>query len=289
MYAIGGRDNTGHILNTGEKYDPVLNQWTTIAAMSHARVGFGLLSVDDKIYALGGSNDMSDPLTSVEEYNIYTNTWRSIPDMNLKRAWSTYAVANKRLYVMGGGVMGKLYEAVECYDPKSEIWTSVAPMKERRFDARSAGYGDSIWVFGGLRRLECPSVMQHGSGMKFCGTEMYSVAGKSWSHMNQASQGMCAMTEMSHIDAVLSQGDELYVVGDLDIAGTFHCIRAFQVPTTRYQLGSRWRGVIHNHPPNQRGMQASFMKLSNARIFDLLFSQNKLTYSDIHGQNIART
>ncbi len=41
--------------------------------MQHARVGFGLLVIDNKIYALGGSNDMSDPLVSAEEYNIYTN------------------------------------------------------------------------------------------------------------------------------------------------------------------------------------------------------------------------
>ncbi len=41
--------------------------------MQHARVGFGLCVIDNKIYALGGSNDMSDPLTSVEEFNIYTS------------------------------------------------------------------------------------------------------------------------------------------------------------------------------------------------------------------------
>ncbi len=53
--------------------------------------------------------------------------------MNLKRAWSAYAVANKKLYVIGGGSLGKLYEAVECFDPRSETWMSVAPLKERRF------------------------------------------------------------------------------------------------------------------------------------------------------------
>ena len=75
LYAIGGRDNTGRILNTGECYDPGTNTWTAIAPMQHARVGFGLVVIDNKIYALGGSNDMSDPLVSGEEYNIYTDKY----------------------------------------------------------------------------------------------------------------------------------------------------------------------------------------------------------------------
>ena len=73
LYAIGGRDNDCTILNSGEKYDPVTNTWTPIAPMEHARVGFGLVAIDDSIYALGGSNDMTDPLTSMEVYNIFTN------------------------------------------------------------------------------------------------------------------------------------------------------------------------------------------------------------------------
>ena len=75
LYAIGGRDKTGRILNTGECYDPGTNTWTAIAPMQHARVGFGLVVIDNKIYALGGSNDMSDPLVSGEEYNIYTDKY----------------------------------------------------------------------------------------------------------------------------------------------------------------------------------------------------------------------
>ncbi len=43
-----------------------------------------------------------------------------------------------------------------------------------RFDARAIGFGDDLYVFGGLRRLECPSAYHTGSGMKFCYTEVYS-------------------------------------------------------------------------------------------------------------------
>jgi N-acetylneuraminic acid mutarotase len=69
LYACGGRDQNCLILNTCEKYDPLTNKWTELPRMNHARVGFGLVAIDDNIYAIGGSNDMTEPLTSVEGYH----------------------------------------------------------------------------------------------------------------------------------------------------------------------------------------------------------------------------
>ena len=267
LYAIGGRDNNGRILNTGERYDPTTDTWSHIEPMFHARVGFGLVTINDRIYAIGGSNDMSDPLTSIEEYSIYKNKWRPLPDMNLKRAWSAYAVANKKIYVIAGGIMGKLYEAAECFDPRSETWASVAPMKERRFDARAIGLGDSIYVFGGLRRLECPSAMHSGTGMKFCGTEVYSTEHKIWEPQRR-DLGMCTMTETSHIDSVALYKDEIIIVGDLDVGGTYNCVRAYRPAT------NTWRGITQNHPSFQRGMQACMLKIANSVIVRHRWSQH---------------
>ncbi len=51
----------------------------------------------------------------------------------------------------------------------------IACVFHYRFDARAIGFGDDIYVFGGLRRLECPSAMHTGTGMKFCGTEVSAI------------------------------------------------------------------------------------------------------------------
>ena len=273
MYAVGGKDNKGTILNSGEKYDPMQNSWTDIPPMAHARVGFGLVAIDDKLYAVGGSNDMSDPLTSIEEYDVYQNKWRPLPDMNFKRAWSAFAACNKKIYVMGGGVMGKLYEAVECYDPKSETWTSMVPMKERRFDARAIGFGSEIFVFGGLRRLECPSARQV-SGMKFCSTEVFHTERKEWVAVNRDS-GMCTMTDMSHIDSVAQAGGEIFLIGELYMGGLYNSIRAYNPAT------NTWRGVVQNHPSCQKGMQGCILRIPTAVVYELMWVQNKLSYKEI--------
>ena len=39
----------------------------------------------------------------------------------------------KKIYAMGGGSYGKLYDSVECYDPKMQQWTALCPLKERRY------------------------------------------------------------------------------------------------------------------------------------------------------------
>lgn len=34
---------------------------------------------------------------------------------------------------MGGGSYGKLFDSVECFDPKTQQWTGLCPLKERRY------------------------------------------------------------------------------------------------------------------------------------------------------------
>merc|ERR1712226_262826 len=36
LYVIGGRDDSGRILNSGERYDPAANSWSAIPPMNHA-------------------------------------------------------------------------------------------------------------------------------------------------------------------------------------------------------------------------------------------------------------
>ncbi len=71
-----------------------------------------------------------------------------------------------------------------------------------------------------------------------------------------------------------------FILGDLDIGGMYNCVRAY-CPAT-----NSWRGVVQNHPPSQRGMQAALLKISNAKISALLWEQRKLTRAE-HGSSTA--
>lgn len=267
LYAVGGKDIEDRILATGEKYDPRANQWSPIARMNHARFGFGLVAIDDNIYAIGGSNDIKEPTTSMEVYNIFSNKWTSLPDMNLRRVWSAYAVVGKKIYVIAGGMVGKLYESVECFDTTTNSWASVCPMRERRCDARAAACRGNIYVFGGFRRYECPSAMHGGNNIKFCGTEIYCSAQDSWQQVPRGHECLCTMTDTSQIFSVVRNGEEIWVVGDLDMGGRFECIRAYNV------FSRTWRTISVTGPPNCRGYPCCMLHLPNHVIVNLLVKE----------------
>ena len=65
--------------------------------------------------------------------------------MILKRVWSAFAAADKKIYVIAGGIIGKFYEAVECFDTRTQSWVSVSPMRERRCDARAVAAGNLLY------------------------------------------------------------------------------------------------------------------------------------------------
>lgn len=263
LYAVGGKDIEDRILTTGEKFDPRANQWTTISQMHHARFGFGLVAIDDNIYAIGGSNDVREPTTSMEVYNIFSNKWAPLPDMNLKRVWSAYAVVDKKIYVIAGGMVGKLYESVECFDTSTNTWASVCPMRERRCDARATACRGNIYVFGGFRRYECPSAMHGGNNIKFCGTEIYNTALDSWQQVPRQHEFLCRMTDASQIFSVVKNGEEIWVIGDLEMDGRFECIRAYNV------FSRSWRTVSVSGPPNCRGYPCCMLHIPK-HLIDLM-------------------
>ncbi|KAK6054873.1 kelch repeat protein [Cooperia oncophora] len=49
LYAVGGADETNSKMSSAEKYDPVINEWTTVAEMNKIRHGVSLYFVPMKI------------------------------------------------------------------------------------------------------------------------------------------------------------------------------------------------------------------------------------------------
>ena len=257
-------------MKSGEKYDPRTNSWSAIAPMSQERTSFGLVSVDDKLYALGGREQS----TSVEEYDIHTNKWRPLPSMNMRRRLCAYAVCRKKIYVAGGSFAGQTYDGVECYDPRTESWSSIAPMKERRYSACAAGYQHLMYAFGGNRPFMCPSAMHQGEPpVKFCGTEVYSSEHKRWETL--ANTGMCSMTPDCHVVAAQCIDEEIVLIGRLKSDCGFQFVRAYRPMT------DSWRGVLVNAPTSVgHYYQCALLKMPAYLTLELLYGQNLLSQAE---------
>lgn len=70
LYAIGGINASGCVVNTVESYDPVTKAWRSEPAMPTARALHGAVCLDGLIYAIGGvGSDNGRPLRAVDVFN----------------------------------------------------------------------------------------------------------------------------------------------------------------------------------------------------------------------------
>ena len=140
-------------LNSVECYLPGLDTWTSAAEMSVRRCGAGVGVLDGVLYAVGGLYKL-EVRRSVEAYRPSTGVWTTIADMHLCRLYPgncsynnsklfyerffLYILNSIKIFNIGvvaldgllyvvGGTKGNTSNlgAIECYNPKTNIWTML--------------------------------------------------------------------------------------------------------------------------------------------------------------------
>ncbi|XP_018591146.1 kelch-like protein 5 [Scleropages formosus] len=153
MYAVGGHDGWSY-LSTVERWDPQARQWSFVASMATPRSTVGVAVLGSKLYAVGG-RDGSSCLKSVECFDPHTNKWSSCAPMAKRRGGVGVATWNGFLYAIGGhdapasSLASRLSDCVERYDPKTDTWTTVAPMSISRDAVGVCLLGDQLYAVGG--------------------------------------------------------------------------------------------------------------------------------------------
>ena len=109
--AIGGINSFGNPVRSAEIYDPVTNDWTTVAQMRVPRAGHqATVLPDGRVFVTGGSSDFSDAVALIlnsqettEIYDVGANSWADGPNMDEPKLGHTQTtMANDRVLVAGG-------------------------------------------------------------------------------------------------------------------------------------------------------------------------------------------
>ena len=79
IYFVGGHD--GSAKDIAERFDPVSNQWETLAPMSIAREAASAAVLNGKLYLIGGRDGSGNVLSSVEIYDPSNGTWAAGPSL----------------------------------------------------------------------------------------------------------------------------------------------------------------------------------------------------------------
>ena len=108
------------------RYDPVTNQWTTLARPKTAHIyGTGGV-IAGKFYVAGGWG------SELEVYDPASNTWSTRAPLPTLRRQAAGGILQGKLYVMGGYNETSISRANTVYDPATNRWTEKAPLPAAR-------------------------------------------------------------------------------------------------------------------------------------------------------------
>lgn len=126
-YVVGGKWGPNSYSNELFRYDPVLDQWTALAAFpGGVRYQLSAFGIGDKGY-VGLGTDQDLYRNDWWEYKPSTNTWAPRADLpaSERANAATFTIDDRGFVCTGsnGGVLGDLWE----YNPYSNTWISRAP------------------------------------------------------------------------------------------------------------------------------------------------------------------
>jgi N-acetylneuraminic acid mutarotase len=209
IYAVGGFLDplVAEASAVVHAYDVASDRWSVVAPLPEAVHHGATAALDGKLYVIGGygsSMAQRRPLASVWAYDPAANRWEPRAPLPAPRGAAAVAVLDGLLYALGGERLAPAgappgYQSVadvSVYDPRTDRWEELPPMRYPREHLVAGSIGGRIYAVGGRDRpiLDLPFV------------EEYDPATRTWRERAPMPTG-----RSSHAGAVL--GGRLYVFG----------------------------------------------------------------------------
>lgn len=148
FYAIGGRDYE-KICDIVERFDPLNNTWTPLAAKPTAASEMQGAVLGGRIYVPGGCDGQGVPTEVTEVYDIERNLW--VEAEPLPYPLSHYALVSfeGKLYLFGGWDGNRYRDEILQYDPAADHWLVVGQLPFPWGYAGAVVASDRIFLLGG--------------------------------------------------------------------------------------------------------------------------------------------
>jgi N-acetylneuraminic acid mutarotase len=162
IYIAGGYDQPRGVASATDfqAYDTATDSWKSsskgeLPVLEVPRNHVQGAVVDGRFYIMGGrvAQGGGEVYNRLDVYDPATNKWQARAPMARKRAAGAAAVVgNLIVFAVGEGNptgVNKLFNVADAYDPASDQWTALAPLKVARHGLGAAGIGGKIYVVGG--------------------------------------------------------------------------------------------------------------------------------------------
>jgi N-acetylneuraminic acid mutarotase len=195
IYAIGGG-----FTKTNFKYTPETNTWQTLDSMPTARQHIDCGAVDNKIYVIGGITSYKNITKKNEVYDTETNIWSEKAPIPSLRNNPAIVTKGSLIYVIGGAgsenSIWKTIATVECYNTKTDEWTTKADMPFVLFKPGAVVVKNKIVVLGG----------QNQGGKSISSVLIYDIESDTWEETTPLPKINC-------FAGFASVGNRIYVIG----------------------------------------------------------------------------
>src|SRR5437870_4440997 len=163
IYVIGGYGAEGVPSMVVHVYETDAKKWKQVAPIPDGLHHIGVAAVDRKIYVVGGfAKTFRDrvPVDSTWQYDSATDRWERRAPLPTPRGALAVAVLDGKIYAMGGehfsapGAKDK-YEPVAdvaAYDPKTDKWEVLPPMRQKRDHLVAGAISGRIYAVSGRER-----------------------------------------------------------------------------------------------------------------------------------------
>mmetsp|Transcript_18837 Transcript_18837/g.29947 ORF Transcript_18837/g.29947 Transcript_18837/m.29947 type:complete len:433 (-) Transcript_18837:21-1319(-) len=160
LFVVGGFNSTARG-NSGQpeadvfEYNSATQIWQITSRLIVPRGDHAIAQMNSSIYVFGGyglNYNMAMSGTSLEIMNTAAGrTWTAGPNMPTSRGDVKAAVLNGKIYVVGGwnDVTYGFQNAVEAYNPQTNVWESLASLPVARGDCAVAAIAGRLVVVGG--------------------------------------------------------------------------------------------------------------------------------------------
>ncbi|KAK9513429.1 hypothetical protein VZT92_026965 [Zoarces viviparus] len=133
IYVFGGEDAMQNPVRIIQVYHIARNMWSRMENRTVKNVSAPAAIVDDKIYIIGGYT------RRVIAYDTKANRFIKCANLKERRMHHSATVLNNKVYVTGGRHISgndviEDSDNFDCYDPKTDTWTSKGPLPYKLFD-----------------------------------------------------------------------------------------------------------------------------------------------------------
>ncbi|XP_042346364.1 kelch-like protein 38 [Plectropomus leopardus] len=133
IYVFGGEDAKQNPVRIIQVYHIARNLWSKMENRTVKNVSAPAATVDDKIYIIGGYT------RRMIAYDTKANRFIKCANLKERRMHHSATVLNNKVYVTGGRHINghdiiEDTDNFECYDPKTDTWTSKGTLPYKLFD-----------------------------------------------------------------------------------------------------------------------------------------------------------